>query len=404
MKKNNVNSSSSGVRIAVIYRVIFHYRVSILSKIAREWNLIVFHGKSVPKSKVVNAAPSYPFRTKKLFTICKRAKNNPLQILYFNPGLVFALMRWNPQIIIMEGSDNMLNNILIFLYCKLFSINYIWWGIGQVPGRKDSIYRKILTPARKFIIRRAVFCFAYCNLSAKYFRSITASHKVKVVPNSIDNEAIEREIKKITAEDKERLRKKLGISQDSVVLLFVGALEKNKRLNIFIEALRTLTEREFNVEGLIIGSGNAEAYYHEYSKRLNLGNIQFLGKIVKGVNIYFQIADIFVLPGRGGLAINQALINGLPVVCNTPADGTELDMIESGNNGILIESMDASKLAEALENMIENRRYLKMGPKALEVVNKTYNLNTMMDVIRRVIKEACFAELDEKKPKPGFGY
>jgi len=396
MEMNYMKSYNPKIRVAVVYRVIFHYRVSILSKIAREWNLMVFHGKSVPKSKVVNAPPPYTFRTKKLFTICKRAKNNPLQILYFNPGLVFALMRWKPHIIIMEGSDNMLNNILIFLYCKLFSINYIWWGIGQVPGRKDSIYRKILTPARKFIVRRAVFCLAYCNLSAKYFRSITASHKIKVVPNSIDNEAIEKEIEKITDEDKEYLRKKLGISEDSIVLLFVGALEKNKRLNIFIDALRILADRKCKIDGLIIGTGNAEDYYRDYAKKLNISNCQFLGKIVKGVNIYFQIADIFILPGRGGLAINQALINGLPVVCNTPADGTELDMIESGGNGILIESMDASKLPEAIEKIVENRCYLEMGSKALELIKKTYNINAMMDVFRQVIKEVCLGESELK--------
>lgn len=387
----------SNIRVAVIYRVIFHYRVSILSKIAKDWNLKVFHGKSVAKSKVTNAAPPYPFQTKKLFTICKRAKNNPLQILYFNPGIVFALMLWKPHIIIMEGSDNMLNNIFIFLYCKIFSVKYIWWGIGQVPGRKDSVYRKILTPARKFIIRRAVCCFAYCNLSAEYFSSITSSKKVKVVPNSIDNEAIEKEIEKITKEDKKLLKKELGISEDSIVLLFVGALEKNKRLNIFIDALKTLSDRKLKIEGLIIGTGNAEAYFREYAKKLKLNNCQFLGKIIKDVNIYFQIADIFVLPGRGGLAINQALINGLPAICNTPADGTELDMIESGVNGMLIESMDVTKLLKALEDMIEDKRYIKMGSKALETIKKTYNINTMNDIIRQVIEEVCLGESKLKR-------
>jgi len=337
------------MRVAIVCRAIFHYRLSIFSKIAREWNLMVFHGESVPNSKMVNAAPPYPFRTKKLFTIYKRAKRNPLQIFYFNPGLIFELIRWKPHVIIMLGANDMPNNFFIYLYCKLFSVNYACWGIGKVPDRKESRYRKIFTPIRKFMIRRAKFCLAYSNFSAKYFSSITASHKVKVVPNSIDNEAIEKEIDRITDEDKDLLRKELEISEDSVVLLFVGALEINKRLDIFLEALRTLNEREYKIKCLIIGSGNAEAYYREYAKKLNLSNCQFLGKIVKGVNIYFQIADIFVLPGRGGLAINQALINGLPVICNTPADGTELDMIQDDKNGFLIESMDTPKLIDALE-------------------------------------------------------
>jgi glycosyltransferase involved in cell wall biosynthesis len=388
-EKNNKNSRNTGVRIAIVQRVIFHYRGGLFVKMGKAWNLMVFHGKSVPKSKVVNAPPPYRFPTKKMFTICKRAKNNPLRVLYFNPGCVVSLMQWKPDLLIIEGSNNMLNNVFIFLYCKLFSIKYVWWGIGQVPGRKDSIYRKILTPPRKFIIRRAAYCLAYCNLSAEYFKRITDPAKVKVLPNSIDNEAVEKEIEQIAPADKIRLRKNLGISKDSVVLLFVGALEPNKRLNIFIEALRILTEKGYKVDGLIIGSGTAESYYCDYADKLGLKNCQFLGKIVAGVNAYFQIADIFVLPGRGGLAINQALINGLPVICNTPADGTELDMIENGKNGFLIESMDVPKLVGALKNMIEDRRYLEMGRRAREVVSKRYNINSMMDVLHQVIENVA---------------
>ena len=385
-EKNNKNSRNTGVRIACVQRVIFHYRRGLFAKMGKAWDLMVFHGKSVPKSKAVNAPPPYRFPTKKMFTICKRAKNSSLRILYFNPGCVFALMRWKPDLLIIEGSNNILNNIFIFLYCKLFSIKYVWWGIGQVPGRKDSTYRKILTPARKFIIRRAAYCLAYCNLSAEYFRTITDPAKVKVLPNSIDNEAVEREIEQIAPAEKIRLRKNLGISQDSTVLLFVGALEPNKRLNIFIEALKILTEKGYKVDGLIIGSGTAESYYRDYADKLGLKNCQFLGKIVNGVNIYFQIADIFVLPGRGGLSINQALINGLPVICNTPADGTELDMIEDGKTGFLIKFMDTPNLVHALEKMIENRRHLEMGRNARDVIDKKYNIAAMLDVIRQVMK------------------
>ena len=165
------------LRIAFVDRVIFQYRVGFFARIAKEYNMVVFHGKSVLNSKVVNATPPYPFSTKKMFTICKRSKKNPLQVIYFNPTCVFGLMRWKPDSIVIDES-NMLNNLFIYLYCKFFSVKYIFWGLGEVPGRKDSIYRKILTPARKFIIRRASCCLAYSNYSAEYFKGITESKKV----------------------------------------------------------------------------------------------------------------------------------------------------------------------------------------------------------------------------------
>jgi glycosyltransferase involved in cell wall biosynthesis len=384
---NKMESYNKEIRIAVVQRVIFHYRIGIYERMARKWDVMVFHGKSVPKSKVVNALPPYLFPTKELFTICKRAKNNPQQVLYFNPGCVLSLMRWNPDLLIIEGSNNMLNNIFIYLYCRIFSKKYIWWGIGHVPGRKESIYRKILTPARKLLIRNAAYCLAYSNYSAEYFKRIADPSKVKVLPNSIDNEAVEKEIEQISSEDKIRLRKRLGIPEDAVVALFVGALEPNKRLNVFIEALKKLGGRGYKVEGLIIGSGVAASDYRKFATTLKVKNCQFLGKIVKGVNVYFQIADIFVLPGRGGLAINQALINGLPVICNTPADGTELDMIENGKNGYLIKSMDVPDLVDYIERMIRNRSYIEMGRNSREAVKSRYNINVMNDILKQTIED-----------------
>lgn len=385
-EKNNKNLRSTGVRIAFIDRVIFQYRVGFFARIAKEYNMVMFHGKSVPDSKVVNAIPPYPFFTKKMFTICKRSKKNPLQVLYFNPACVFDLLRWKPELIVIDES-NMLNNLFIYLYCKFFSVKYIFWGLGQVPGRKDSIYRKVLTPARKFIIRRATCCLAYCDLSARYFKCITESKKVKVLPNSIDNESVEEEIVQITKTAKANLRKKLGIPENGIILLFVGALQMNKRLDVFLEALKILTDRRRNVYGLIIGSGIAESYYREFADNLGLKNCKFIGKIFKGVNSYFQISDIFVLPGRGGLAINQAMINSLPVICNTPADGTELDMLQDGENGFLIESMDVPKLTDALERIIENTCYIRMGRNARAVIEKRYNINAMLAVFREVVQD-----------------
>jgi glycosyltransferase involved in cell wall biosynthesis len=376
-------------RIGVVQRVIFHYRVGLFSRMARKWDTMVFHGNSVPKSKVVNAPAPYPFPTRILFTISKRAKKNAQQILFFNPGCVISLMRWKPDILLLEGSNNILNNIAIYIYCKLFSKPYIWWGIGQVPGRKDSIYRKLLTPARRFIIRRAAYCLAYSQYSADYFKTITTASRVKVLPNSIDNESVEKEIADIPSHGQHHLRKSLGIHNNAVVLLFVGALEPNKRLDIFIKALKILSDGGYEVEGFIVGSGVAESNYRALANRLNVKNCHFLGKIVEGVNIYFQVADIFILPGRGGLAINQALINGLPVICNTPADGTERDMIESGTNGVLIESMTVQKLVSAVRDLIHSNRYIEMGRQAKRVIHNRYNMNIMLDVLEETFRNTA---------------
>ncbi|RLE46187.1 hypothetical protein DRJ25_04570 [Candidatus Woesearchaeota archaeon] len=376
---------SCNKRIAVVQRVIFHYRVGLFQEMSQKWEVKVFYGDSVTGTKVINAKPPYPFQTQKLFTIHKKSRKNPQQILFFNPGLVLRLLRWRPDIILLEGSNNMLNNIVIYLFCKLFRKKYIWWGIGRVPGRKDSLYRKTLTPFRKLLIRQALAVLAYCNLSAEYFSEITDSNKIWVFPNSLNNKAIEKEIIQVTDEDKDALRKKVGLPPNCVTLLYVGAMEYNKRLEILLDAFKILEDTGYNVKLLLIGSGCAEQSFRSYAEKINVRNCVFLGKIITGINMYFQIADIFVLPGRGGLAVNQALINGLPVVCNTPADGTELDMIVNGYNGFLLEKMTAKQLVDCLVEMIEDNKYSDMGKNSRNIVEEQYNIDAMLKVLGDVV-------------------
>jgi len=376
-----------GKKIAVVQRVIFHYRVGLFQEMSQKWEVKVFHGDSVIGSKVINVKPPYPFQTQKLFTIKKRARKNHQQILFFNPGLVPALWRWQPDIIILEGSNNMLNNIVVYFFCTLFRKKYIWWGIGRVPGRKDSLYRKILTPFRKLLIRQAFAVLAYCDLSAEYFSKIADRKKIWVFPNSLNNKVVEKEISQITDEDKDALRKKLGLTPHCITLLYVGAMEYNKRLEILLDAFKILENSGWNVKLLLIGSGVAEQYFRSYAKEVNIHNCVFLGRIIDGINTYFQIADIFVLPGRGGLAVNQALINGLPVVCNTPADGTELDMIDNGYNGFLLQEMTTGQLVDCLVEMIRDEKYIEMGMNSRKIIEERYNIDVMLKVIDDVMGE-----------------
>jgi glycosyltransferase involved in cell wall biosynthesis len=60
----------------------------------------------------------------------------------------------------------------------------------------------------------------------------------------------------------------------------------------------------------------------------------------------FRSADLFVLPGTGGLAIQQAMSFGLPVIA-AEADGTQADLVRPGN-GWQIPPNDVSALQSAL--------------------------------------------------------
>jgi glycosyltransferase involved in cell wall biosynthesis len=68
------------------------------------------------------------------------------------------------------------------------------------------------------------------------------------------------------------------------------------------------------------------------------------------LNAYFQTADLFVLPGTGGLAVQQAMANALPVVV-AQGDGTQDDLVRP-ENGWLVPADDLPALTAALHDAL----------------------------------------------------
>ena len=75
---------------------------------------------------------------------------------------------------------------------------------------------------------------------------------------------------------------------------------------------------------------------------------------------YFAEADLFVLPGTGGLAVQEAMAHGLPVIV-AKGDGTQDDLVRDGN-GWQIAPENQAALTEALrEALSDMKRLRKMG-------------------------------------------
>ena len=104
----------------------------------------------------------------------------------------------------------------------------------------------------------------------------------------------------------------------------------------------------------------------------------FAGEVIDDVGAYFIMADIFVLPGLGGLAINQAMAYGLPVVC-AEGDGTEKDLVVPGVTGLFFRRDDAPDLTNKIQSLLFFRR-----DDAPDLTNKIQSLLSDPDNVRRM--------------------
>lgn len=178
--------------------------------------------------------------------------------------------------------------------------------------------------------------------------------------------------------DKEQKRKELGLSKDSIVLLSVGELNKNKNHSIVIKALAKLNNP--NIHYLICGQGNLKEYLEKLIKKLKLeNNVKLLG-FRKDIYEIYKISDIFVFPSkREGLsvALMEAIVCELPIICSDIRGNR--DLIKNGNNGFLA------------DNSVENYIY-----KINKIINNINKIKKDKVVIKEILNEIDVIKVNKK--------
>ena len=101
----------------------------------------------------------------------------------------------------------------------------------------------------------------------------------------------------------------------------------------------------------------------------------------------FRAADLFVLPGTGGLAIQQAMSFGLPVIA-AEADGTQADLVRPAN-GWQVATGDIAALSQALDEALSDpSRLRRMGAESYRIVAEEINLDKMVSVFVQALKRS----------------
>jgi glycosyltransferase involved in cell wall biosynthesis len=136
---------------------------------------------------------------------------------------------------------------------------------------------------------------------------------------------------------------------------------------------------------LIVGDG-PERDRLEYLASRIYPPAQFAGaKHGRELEPYFGEADLFVLPGTGGLAIQEAMTHGLPVIV-AKGDGTQDDLVRDGN-GWQIPAEDEQALIEALRRALSDvGRLREMGRESFRIVDEEINLEKMVQAFVAALK------------------
>ncbi len=288
------------------------------------------------------------------------------------PFLFFSLIRINPRIIITEGGQNTLNNLQVLLYCRIFKRKYIIWDLGKgFADFKDSLLRRLYMKIYRYLLKNACFVYGYNSQSKNYFCSLgIQENKIIVLNNTIDTRKITRIKSSYTPKIPSELFEQ--VKKGYTFLIFVGSLLRSKNIEDLPELMRLLGDRYFLI---IVGDGS-QSYKSELEELFNGTNHIFVGyKRIEQLIDYYAISSFSILPGLGGLSINQSMAYGVPVICSF-ADGAEKDLIVENETGYVYEN-----LKDACDYIISKDRndWSLMGKKAESFLYSNHSVEKMME-------------------------
>lgn len=180
---------------------------------------------------------------------------------------------------------------------------------------------------------------------------------IRVIPSGIQID------KFMEAEDVRRTRElkaQYDIPEDKTVLLSLGRLGFEKRIDELLHGMKALLEKRNDVMLLIVGGGPARETLEKLSKELGIQEaVRFAGMVKpEEVADYYKIGDIFTCASTSetqGLTYIEAMASGLPLVCRK--DACLYGVLEEGGNGYSYESLEG--FADGIERLLENRKLLE---------------------------------------------
>lgn len=179
---------------------------------------------------------------------------------------------------------------------------------------------------------------------------------------------------------RKQIEKKERMLSERPRIIHVGRLVKWKRVDILIEAFKTVIKEIPDCELVIVGKGPEKDSLTQQVIEYGLdNNVVFTGGIYDPLVLgqYMYESSVYVLAGMGGLSINDAMGYSLPIICSV-CDGTEKDLVTDGVNGYFFKEGSATDLAEKIIAILSNPTKAKqMGEESYRVIRDKINLGTV---------------------------
>ena len=184
-----------------------------------------------------------------------------------------------------------------------------------------------------------------------------AERRIALTPGVLDNDWW---TERSNQADRAEIRRRWGVPEDAVVIVFSAKLQPWKRPADVIRALALIKKSAFLV---FAGDGPLRCGLESEAQSLGVADrVRFLGFVNQsGLPETYSAADVLVLPSEYepfGLVVNEAMLCGCcPIVSDRV--GARFDLVKDGDTGFVFQAGDVDGLAQILNKLISDRGQLK---------------------------------------------
>jgi glycosyltransferase involved in cell wall biosynthesis len=269
-------------------------------------------------------------------------------------GFAKELHRFQPNVVVTSEFSQASLSILALRYLKRGAFTHaVWTDDNPMSVTRDTAHRRAF---RRFVLPRIDGLVVLSAGTADMYRSrFGTSAPIGTAPLLHNEEVFRTALQDATtaahahAQHHDLLGKR--------VVLFVGRLAPEKRLDRLIEAFARIHKFASDAVLVIVGDGPQRDSLRELARETGISHKTVFAGRFEGTELlgWYRLASVFALASDYepyGAVVNEALLAGVPVVCAAAAGARVL--IRPGHNGAVVDASDEDALGRALLHWIDD--------------------------------------------------
>lgn len=375
-------------RVAIVYHFFAHYRAAVLKTLLSdpEHHYVLVGDIRDPAAGAGDAIETWDVLPdgvpagRMIVTPCRLLMGRFL----WQRGIVGMAWRRQFDTFIFLGNAGFISTWLAAAIARLRGARVLMWTHGWTRPEKGP-----KRWVRNSFYRLAHGLLLYGNIA----RRLGLDHgfpaeRLHVIYNSLDYPAQARLRQSLSAAEIAQVRATFP-ERSHPLLVSIGRLNPQKRLDLLIEAMGLLARESFPVNLLMIGEGTQRTELESLANQQQ-ASTRFLGALYDEATLarYLCAADLAVIPGNVGLTAIHAMGYGIPVLSNDQAwnQMPEWEAIVPGVTGDHFPAGDAAGLARAIRLWVEMHPQRDATRRAcISVIEQYWNPATQCDLINRAV-------------------